>query len=516
MTMSPDRPTTVLIGALGGEGGGVLSKWLVDVAETAGMWVQATSVPGVAQRTGATTYYLELYPKDEAADGSAAGRRPVMALTPTPGNVDIVITSELLEAGRAVQNGFVTPDRTTLITSTHRVFAVVEKSAMGDGRFNVRRIEQAAGEMARRTVLFDMGRLARKTGSVISAVLFGAIAGSGALALSRGRFEDAIRRGGIAVEANLAGFAAGFAAARERRPARQEAAAAAPAADGLALPDRLARRVDAFPAPAQRTVHLGVVRMLDYQDAVYAGAYLTRLEAALAADRNADGEARGFALTDAVARQLALRMSFEDMIRVAELKTRRSRFARVRAEVGAKENEPLRISEFMKPGIEEWASIMPPLVGRVVMGYAERHALLQRYKLTMRVKTSTVRGFLPLWLLAKQRWWRPRTFRYAGEQAMIDGWLSDVTGTAAGGNYDLALEVTALAQLIKGYGDTHRRGVGNYARIVAALPALAGRGDAAMRLKGLREAALANPEGAHLSVALAALHRDVPEPIAAE
>ena len=209
-------------------------------------------------------------------------------------------------------------------------------------------------------------------------------------------------------------------------------------------------------------------------------------------------------------------MSFEDMIRVAELKTRRSRFARVRAEVGAKENEPLRISEFMKPGIEEWASIMPPLVGRVVMGYAERHALLQRYKLTMRVKTSTVRGFLPLWLLAKQRWWRPRTFRYAGEQAMIDGWLSDVTGTAAGGNYDLALEVTALAQLIKGYGDTHRRGVGNYARIVAALPALAGRGDAAMRLKGLREAALANPEGADLSVALAALHRDVPEPIAAE
>ncbi|MGK0173536.1 MAG: hypothetical protein ACI9W2_005284, partial [Gammaproteobacteria bacterium] len=39
------RPTTVLIGALGGEGGGVLSNWLVEAAQAAGLSVQATSVP---------------------------------------------------------------------------------------------------------------------------------------------------------------------------------------------------------------------------------------------------------------------------------------------------------------------------------------------------------------------------------------------------------------------------------------------------------------------------------------
>ena len=98
-TIASARPTTVLIGALGGEGGGVLSNWLVDTADAAGLWVQATSVPGVAQRTGATTYYLEMGAKANEDD-----QGPVMALLPTPGNVDLLVASELLEAGRSAQD----------------------------------------------------------------------------------------------------------------------------------------------------------------------------------------------------------------------------------------------------------------------------------------------------------------------------------------------------------------------------------------------------------------------------
>ncbi len=52
---------------------------------------------------------------------------------PTPGDVDVVMAAELMEAGRSVLRGLVTPDRTTLIASTHRAFAVVEKQAPGDG-----------------------------------------------------------------------------------------------------------------------------------------------------------------------------------------------------------------------------------------------------------------------------------------------------------------------------------------------------------------------------------------------
>src|SRR5207244_1628834 len=101
--------------------------WIVALAESQDWVAQSTSVPGVAQRTGATIYYVEMIP----ACGDA--RYPALSLMPVPGDVDVVIAAELMEAGRAMQRGLVTPDTTTLIASTHRSFAVEEKTAPGDG-----------------------------------------------------------------------------------------------------------------------------------------------------------------------------------------------------------------------------------------------------------------------------------------------------------------------------------------------------------------------------------------------
>ncbi|MEW6688128.1 MAG: 2-oxoacid:acceptor oxidoreductase family protein, partial [Pseudomonadota bacterium] len=188
----PDRPITILIAALGGEGGGVMADWLIDAATQCGFPAQSTSIPGVAQRTGATTYYLEIFPARREALG---GREPVLSLTPSPGNVDLMIASELVEAGRAMLNGYVSPERTTLIASTHRIYATAEKMQMADGRFDSERALEAARALARRAVLFDMRALAQESGTVINAVLFGAMAGSGALPLPREACEQAIRRG---------------------------------------------------------------------------------------------------------------------------------------------------------------------------------------------------------------------------------------------------------------------------------------------------------------------------------
>ena len=113
------RAITIAIVAMGGEGGGVLADWIVDLAEHAGYLAQTTSVPGVAQRTGTTVYYIEIFPEAAAQE---AGKQPVLALMPVPGELDIVLASELMETGRAIQRGLVTPDRTTLIASTHRVY----------------------------------------------------------------------------------------------------------------------------------------------------------------------------------------------------------------------------------------------------------------------------------------------------------------------------------------------------------------------------------------------------------
>src|SRR4051812_3270359 len=167
-TAEMPRAISIAILAMGGEGGGVLADWIVDLAEHAGYFAQTTSVPGVAQRTGATIYYVEIFPVSVARE---TGKEPVLALMPVPGEVDIVIASELMEAGRAIQRGLVTPDRTTLIASTHRVYSMTEKTAADDGRVDPKKLIEGCQTAAKRCVNQDFAKLASEKGSVISAVL---------------------------------------------------------------------------------------------------------------------------------------------------------------------------------------------------------------------------------------------------------------------------------------------------------------------------------------------------------
>jgi indolepyruvate ferredoxin oxidoreductase beta subunit len=491
--MSAERPITVLIAALGGEGGGVLTDWIVNAAHRKGLPVQATSIPGVAQRTGATTYYVEILPTPTAA---LAGRAPILALAPAVGEVDLMVASEFLEAGRAIAGGFVTPDRTTLIASTHRVFTVDEKIEMGDGRFDLGRLFKAAKEQARRTVLFDAEACARETRSVINSVLLGAIAGSDLLPISAEDFAAGIKEEGKAVESNLAGFRAGLAAvggaaqtasATENKRGTPRVAAASVEA-----------RVAQFPEAARDVVTHGVKRLIDYQDARYAARYLDRLEPFRSGDVQVLRE---------TARHLAVRLSFEDLIRVAQAKTRPERIERILKEAGAFKGEPVVITEFFKPGFRELADVLPPSLARALLAWAGRTGRLDRRHLGMEVKTSTVNGFLRVWLLARLRRLRRFTYRFVEEQRAIDAWL-DLVRRAAALDRRLALEVAECARLIKGYGETHRRGTSSYARIVEAViePALR-RGDmaAADAVAKARTAALADPEGESLDKVIAPL-----------
>jgi len=497
MTALPGRPITILVAALGGEGGGVLADWLVDAATAEGYPVQSTSIPGVAQRTGATTYYLEIYPVRAAQLG---GRRPVFALTPNPGNIDLMVASELIEAGRAMQNGFVSPDRTTLIASTHRIYAIAEKIAMADGRYDAAKVVKAAQELAQRAILFDFARLAQQAGTVINAVLFGAISGSGVLPIPRAACEAAIRRSGKAVESSLRGFAAGYACA---------VGELVPLDEPVASRSRAERSVDAvrrtFPPQTHAILEEAVARLVDYQDEAYARTFLARLEPILALDCQ---YGRGdFTLTGETGRHLALWMSYEDVIRVADLKTRADRFDRIRSEVGAKPDEPVRVVEFLKPGLDEACAVLPPWLARRLLSWARARGLEGRLNVGMHVKTSTVTGFLLLRMLAALRPWRRRTWRFMEEQARIERWLAAIRRHAVR-DIDAAIEVAHCARLIKGYGDTHRRGVRNFARIFETLvepSAVALTEPLAAAIRRAREGALADPEGETLDHVLAQL-----------
>src|SRR3981189_1591472 len=201
------RPIATAVLAMGGQGGGVLVDWIVALAESQGYFAQSTSVPGVAQRTGATIYYVETI----APDGS--GRHPILSLMPVPGEVDIVIGAELMEAGRAMQRGLVSPDRTTLIASAHRAYAVSEKIVPGDGAGDPAKVHEAARATSKQFLAFDMAAIAEQSESVISAALFGALAASGALPFPRAAHESTIREEGLGDEASPRAFGRAYDAA---------------------------------------------------------------------------------------------------------------------------------------------------------------------------------------------------------------------------------------------------------------------------------------------------------------
>ncbi|HEX2198018.1 MAG TPA: DUF6537 domain-containing protein [Burkholderiales bacterium] len=205
-----------------------------------------------------------------------------------------------------------------------------------------------------------------------------------------------------------------------------------------------------------------------------------------------------------MARHLALWMAYEDIIRVADLKTRPSRFERVRREVGAKAHEPVVVIDYLKPGIEEFASVLPAFLGRRLIAWAQRRGKLDAYNVGMHIRTSSVWGYLLVRSLAWLKPWRPLSYRYGEEQQLIDGWLG-LVADAAKRDAGLALEVAECARLIKGYGETHRRGKANFLAIVDALiqnPATSSPREQAAAIRKAREAALADPEGKALGSAL--------------
>lgn len=499
------RPITILIAALGGEGGGVLTNWIVEAAAQLGFPVQSTSIPGVAQRTGATTYYIEIVPVPAAALGT---QRPVLALTPGISDIDIVMASEFMEAGRAIANGFVTPDRTLLIASSSRFYVMDEKIAMGDGRYDHKRLADAVAGNARATIVFDMSATARVSGSIVNAVMLGALASCGRVPITADQFAAAIRADGKAVDSNLRGFEAGLKAAKAGQGAPT-------AADKRATGDR--RQVATMeatirarmPAAAQDILIEGVRRLERYQDAAYAQFYLDRLTPVTEADARAGAGGR---LLRETARHLAVRMSYEDVIRVAQAKTDPERRKRIAGELGAAPGQPFRVVEFLKPGIEEFCQILPPRLARPILAFAEKRGWLDRFHFGMEVDTTSVTGYLRFRALARLRRYRRGTWRYQEEQAAIADWLALVI-EAAGRSADLAIEIAECARLIKGYGSTHRRGSANYRLIemCAIRPVLDGRLPFRRGIDAIasaRTAALVDPDGDALQRCLDALEHE--------
>ena len=493
--LDTQRPLAMAVMAMGGQGGGVLLDWIVALCESQGYFAQATSVPGVAQRTGATIYYVEAIKPD------ASGRRPVLSLMPVPGEVDIVIGAELMEAGRAMQRGLVSADRTTLIASSHRAYAVSEKIAPGDGAGDPAAVFAAARASSRQFLAFDMAAIAEETESVISAALFGALAGSGALPFGHEAYEATIRATGVGVEASLRAFRRACDQATEElraptppapRPARPLKRLPELTPIGDATYDALVERARRLPQPAHGMIAAGLARVVDFQDVAYGSEYLDRVESFAGIEGQS---ADGYPLTCAAAKQIARAMAYDDVIRVADLKTRASRFDRVTREVAAGPDQIVYATEFMHPRLEEVCGTLPAAVG---LWIESRPSVVKALRPLVdrgrRVRTGTIGWFVLLYMLAGFKRFRRSTLRHRREQAHMEGWL-DQARMAASRDIALGVELLEARRLVKGYSDTHDAGEGKFSRVMAMATRLAGRPDAADWVRRMRTAALADAEG---------------------
>jgi indolepyruvate ferredoxin oxidoreductase, beta subunit len=446
----PPAPVSILIAALGGEGGGVLMNWLVEAARRAGYAVQATSVPGVAQRTGSTSYYIEMLPAPEA--GAPA---PVFALVPMAGRVDIVVASELVEAGRMMERGFVSPSRTTLITSTSRTYTTPEKVHGGDGRFEPEKVAAAAAQLAKRYVALDLDSMARTHATLVSATMFGALAASGALPWPRSLSATVIGEGRSAA-ASRAGFASAVAAV--------DAGSTVPVAPvvDVQLPITADARIAALPAFLREVATHGLERTIDFQDTAYGTLYLERVGQLTAAVTRPDPQSQ-HALTE-TARRLALWMAYEDVPRVAELKIRPERFARIRRESGMLPDQLLQVVDYLKPGAEEIAALLPKAWGERVMRRIANGKSLPFTGRGIHLKSTSIAGHTLLRILAAFKHTRRGSLRYSEENAAIEIWLAAMA-TALSRDPGFASALAELPRVLKGYAETHVRGRANYKAI---------------------------------------------------
>ncbi len=487
--MSEPGLVSLLIPAVGGQGGGVLAEWIVEAALHDGLLAHATSIPGVAQRTGSTTYYVEVF-------AGPSEPPPAFSLYPVPGALDVLLAPEFLEVGRAIENGIPSPARTTIIASTHRLYSIHEKMATAHAIYPAEELATAAQAFARNLIAFDALALAREHDTEVNAVLLGALAASGALPIRPEAYRAAIEGKGVGVDANRRGFEAG----RER--GRAGVALPRAAAPPVLRPAPvLADVVSRLPESLRPLVGEAVARLVDYQDERYAGRYLERLSPFAAAGRDPE-------VARLVAKHLAVWMTYEDAIRVADLKTRASRFARIRQDAGARDAEVV-VTDYLKPDLDELYGILPHRLVAPLARWAERRWPHGRPALGQHVRTTTVLGFLRLWLLARCRWLRPHSYRARREHEQIDRWLAAVW-RAQDRDRALGREVAAAGQLVKGYGEVRRRMTALLDRLLeSVLDAAAKETGAdgvpiAIRLaSAFRRLVLAGPEGEQRAVALA-------------
>jgi len=458
----------ILIPAVGGQGGGVLTEWVVQAFFLEDFDAQGISLPGLSQRGGSTVYYLEAHPKPKSHNKSI-----IFAQFPVPGEVDIILAQEFLELGRALELGYGS-DKTTIVTSSHRIYSTLEKMPIGSGIYSDDNLRKLAAGFSNRFIELNALELSKKNGMdelAVNAILLGALCASGAVPLDKESFIRSIEMVGVAVSASLKAFEVGWEYANSDGGSNAEKASnwtkfiqeRTEKLDGD-LKEEYQSRIkiieSEYPQKLREILAESVFRLIDYQDIKYADKFLNEVNSIRVIDSNTKGS--DYKLTELYAKNLALLMSYEDGIRVAELKINSDRFKRIREEMRLKDDQVFHVVDYLKPDAEEIYGLLPNVLVAPVLSFTRTSLFKKIWRrkkpLTMGQTpvTNSFSGYLRLWLLTKIKFLRPYSFRYKKEYKLINKYTEAIFKYASY-DYKVACLVARSVQMVKGYGRVRRR-----------------------------------------------------------
>ncbi len=467
----------IMVPAVGGQGGGVLTEWLVQAFFLENYDVQGISLPGLSQRGGSTVYYLEAHPRPESPD-----KQIIFAQFPVPGEVDVIISQEFLELGRALQLGYGS-DRTTIVTSTHRIYSTLEKMPIGSGIYSDENLRKIATAFSSKLIELNALQLAKDNGMddlAVNAILFGALAASGRLPLSKASFISSVEKVGVAVKTNLRGFDVGWSFVSSRKYAESEKKAVVWETFVKARADRLeeyerevylgkvSRIETEFPSQLREIIAESLYRLIDYQDEGYADTYIDDVREIYRLDESMKGNLK---LTEHFARNLALLMSYEDGIRVAELKIKSERFKRIKEEMRLRDDQVFKVVDYLKPDAEELYGLLPNIIiapfVRIIESPIFRKIWRRKKPITFAQTptTTSFSGYLRLWMMTKIKFMRPHSYRFRKERALMRKYRES-TIYYAGLDYKLGSLVARSGSMVKGYGKVRRRTIKAFYRFI--------------------------------------------------
>ncbi len=456
----------ILIPAVGGQGGGVLTEWLVQAFFFEGFDAQGISLPGLSQRGGSTVYYLEAYPKADSEEKSI-----IFAQFPVPGEVDIILAQEFLELGRALELGYGS-DKTTIVTSTHRIYSTLEKMPIGSGIYSDENLRKLALAFSSNVIELDALKLSKANGMdelAVNAILLGALSTSGAIPIEKKSFIRSIETVGVAVSASLKAFEVGWDYANSSSDTKSLAkwdSFVKDRADKLEDKEkqeymhRISKIESEYPENVREILAESVYRLIDYQDIGYADKYLDEVSVINKIDN--DTKVTNYELTEFFAKNLALLMSYEDGIRVSELKIKSDRFKRIREEMRLRDDQVFHVVDYLKPEAEEIYGLLPNVLVAPVLRFTQTRLFKKIWRrkkpLTMGQMpvTNSFSGYLRLWMVAKMKFLRPHSYRYKKEYKLIKRYRESINKFASY-DYQLGCLVAKSAQMVKGYGKVRRR-----------------------------------------------------------